>query len=440
MKPNAARKQFQEATVRAAFNALTAPDGSRRFLVADEVGLGKTLVARGVIEALVRQSTRPPRIFYVCSSLSIAHQNTARLLEILPEKEREAARVRVDRLGLVPMDARPGPAPFYLYALTPDTSIRTEGRGRVEERVLIGRALQKICGLYAHEWFHEALRLGVGEQRWRSLWDSSPWPDEAEAYLSRFKRRLRPELGLAKQARTSTLADAVRDGLRDEATRSETLGRLRRAMTLAVIDVVAPDLLIFDEFQRFFDVLVDEDQGEGEDEDERAHSEEAHHVLRAMLAPQTEGSDGQDQRPAVLLLSATPYRLFARFREGGQHHEELFQLLRFLFAGAADQHIAELKRDFDSYRDALIRDAPGSPRALQVKRRIEQRLRRVMARTERDLLAPAPSGDRVRVRNAAEVPIRRRISWCSGTSRRAPEMRIVTPSRRSGRRFHTRSR
>ncbi|HZX00638.1 MAG TPA: hypothetical protein VFF45_00175, partial [Bacilli bacterium] len=378
----------------------------RRFLVADEVGLGKTLVARGVIESLVQRSVSTPRIFYVCSSLSIAHQNTARLLEVLSEQDREAARIRVDRLGLVPRDPRPQQAPFHLYALTPDTSIQTKGTGRVEERVLIGRALQKICGLHAHEWFHGALRVAVGEQRWKKLWDDNPWPEGAEAYLDRFKRRLRRELGLKEQAWTATLADAVRDRLRDEGSVADTLGRLRRAMTLAVIDVVAPSLVIFDEFQRFFDVLVDEqDEAGHEDENERDHEEEAHHVLRAMLAPDAADGHAQDQRPAVLLLSATPYRLFARFREGGQHHEELFQLLKFLFADRADQHIAELKHDFGAYRDALIRDAPGSPRALEAKRRIEQRLRRVMARTERDLLAPPSQGHRGRTRDQAEAPV-----------------------------------
>ena len=43
-------KGFQRDTVEYTFERLyQAPDSTRRFLVADEVGLGKTLVARGVI-------------------------------------------------------------------------------------------------------------------------------------------------------------------------------------------------------------------------------------------------------------------------------------------------------------------------------------------------------------------------------------------------------
>ena len=42
-------KPFQQATARAALQAFDDKNGSRRFLVADEVGLGKTIVAQEVI-------------------------------------------------------------------------------------------------------------------------------------------------------------------------------------------------------------------------------------------------------------------------------------------------------------------------------------------------------------------------------------------------------
>ena len=80
------RKPFQEATVLHVVSQLRDDSGPRRFLVADEVGLGKTLVAQGVLQHLA-SSPRPLNVFYVCSSLTIANQNRDSLLEVLPPED-----------------------------------------------------------------------------------------------------------------------------------------------------------------------------------------------------------------------------------------------------------------------------------------------------------------------------------------------------------------
>ena len=75
-------KDFQLRTVDYVFNRLYGPNPTSRFLVADEVGLGKTLVARGVIaKALEHLDGKVDRIdiVYVCSNAAIARQNVARL-------------------------------------------------------------------------------------------------------------------------------------------------------------------------------------------------------------------------------------------------------------------------------------------------------------------------------------------------------------------------
>ena len=55
-----------------------------RFLVADEVGMGKTLVARGVIAGVINRlqndsSSRRIDIVYICSNADIARQNLTKL-------------------------------------------------------------------------------------------------------------------------------------------------------------------------------------------------------------------------------------------------------------------------------------------------------------------------------------------------------------------------
>ena len=68
-------KGFQRVTAEVALVTLTRKDGPRRFLVADEVGLGKTVVARTIISEMMKRRRRPLVVFYVSSNLNIAHQN-----------------------------------------------------------------------------------------------------------------------------------------------------------------------------------------------------------------------------------------------------------------------------------------------------------------------------------------------------------------------------
>src|SRR4051812_4055498 len=90
-------KGFQCATAVAALRTLTGENGPRRFLVADEAGLGKTVVARTIIDEMMKRRKKPLVVFYVTSNLNIAHQNRAKLLELLPsELELEEAAAPVD--------------------------------------------------------------------------------------------------------------------------------------------------------------------------------------------------------------------------------------------------------------------------------------------------------------------------------------------------------
>jgi len=77
-------KDFQQRTVRYVFDRFYGPDAASRFLVADEVGLGKTLVARGIIARTIEhlQTENPDKridVLYVCSNAAIARQNINRL-------------------------------------------------------------------------------------------------------------------------------------------------------------------------------------------------------------------------------------------------------------------------------------------------------------------------------------------------------------------------
>ena len=71
-------KAFQRCTVEHAFHRLfTADDSTGRFLVADEVGLGKTLVARAIDH--LWNDVKRIDIAYICSNGSIARANLPKL-------------------------------------------------------------------------------------------------------------------------------------------------------------------------------------------------------------------------------------------------------------------------------------------------------------------------------------------------------------------------
>ena len=61
---SARSKPFQAATVKAATVALSGGNPLRRFLVADEVGLGKTVVARDTLAALASKARVVSRMWW----------------------------------------------------------------------------------------------------------------------------------------------------------------------------------------------------------------------------------------------------------------------------------------------------------------------------------------------------------------------------------------
>ena len=127
-------KDFQRATAEWTFERMYGDhDPTHRFLVADEVGLGKTMIARAVIaktiDHLVASDDDRIDIVYICSNQSIAHQNINKFSDLASDVEgRSDSRLTLLPLRAAKLEADDNDTRINIIPLTPGTSLQPLGR------------------------------------------------------------------------------------------------------------------------------------------------------------------------------------------------------------------------------------------------------------------------------------------------------------------------
>ncbi|MER8840875.1 DEAD/DEAH box helicase [Mesorhizobium sp. M0601] len=335
---------------------------ARRFLVADEVGLGKTMVAREVLaEALRRRPGESIDIVYLCSSQPVASQNLKRL-----KVHGHGGNTRATRLTLLAAEP-PGLNGIRYFALTPDTSFKVTGRsGTIRERALIYRCLRTM---FRRTGFQTIMQQ-VSDRSWLGELERLKASRLDQTVIRAFRTALQEDEALQSQIR-DLASEAVTIGSGAKAKqlfkkkRDALVGRLRKELALRSAEAIASNgLVIVDEFQRFASLF------------DLANIE---HDFGVRLAERLLTQDIPERR--VLLLSATPYRM-----PGGmlgpdeKPYADLVALVRFL-AGAAIA--TALSEALDRYARAL-RAQPPQPGAI-IAARDDARaiLSKIMCRTER---------------------------------------------------------
>src|SRR5262245_3446910 len=292
-------KDFQRDTVEHVFRRLWTDDDSvKRFLVADEVGLGKTMVAKGVIaktiDYLWDDVDRRIDVVYICSNIQIARQNLRRLGVSAGEDLNHADRLTM--LPTVTQQLASQRVNFGSFNPGPSFEVRRSG-GRAGERVL-------LYWMLAEAWGQSTVR----PKRWIRFFRGSASEQNFRAQLNRFDRKTIDRdtaQEFAELLETEPGPDGAR--LRDELEecvggfnylrgdperslsrhRNRLIGCLRQLVAKASVEALEPDLVILDEFQRFKDLLEPGTPG----------ADLAHALF-----------DHPDAK--VLLLSATPYKMY----------------------------------------------------------------------------------------------------------------------------------
>lgn len=356
-------KDFQQRTVDWVAQRLL-DEGARRFLVADEVGLGKTLVARGVVERAVAHlrdsGVKRVDVVYVCSNQEIAKQNLKRL-----QIDGHASTSLPSRITLLPLHLEKFQTDGVNFvSLTPGTSFDPRSRGGwTQERALLLRLLRPVWNIPRHRGVYEVFRLDAKvsslKNELRAL--SGPDPGIAAAFAAKMLHSpLRAELFALMDAanRRAGLPATERD------RQLHLIGALRRELARCCVDALEPDLVILDEFQRFSKLLDGESDA-------------------AELAQQlfSFGND-RGEFARVLLLSATPYRSFSHAGEDGSaHHTELRRLLTFLYED--EQRADAVERSLRALREQLVSGTAQVGELERARADIEAALTSVMVRTER---------------------------------------------------------
>lgn len=274
---------FQQRTVHHVMDQLHDPAGSGRFLVADETGLGKSMVARGVIAKTIQKleqddSVQRIDIVYVCSNTDLAEQNLKRLNVT---SDSDQVTPLVSRLTLLGMETgklnrrSSSGKPVNLVSFTPGTSFEMGNRtGKAEERALLYVILAERFDLDGHQ-NRAALRLLQGGVRDLARFERMTW-DLTESLLpggfdSRIKRHFHRLIGRggrkSLEHRFAALVHemgrkrSVPDAFREEQV--DVIRGMRSDLARASVEALEPDLVILDEFQRFRHLLsTDNSAGE----------------------------------------------------------------------------------------------------------------------------------------------------------------------------------
>jgi len=379
-------KPFQSASVDYVIDQLY-NNNRNKVLIADEVGLGKTIVARGVVARalsihMAKDLGRPMNVVYVCSNQVLAQQNISKLNPLETKGE------SLSRLVYLAFKSKNQSNLLQLSSLTPSTSFEiTRGTGVVYERAIIYVLLRQYADLsqYDNELLH-MLRGSSREDRWKEqaneYWvnkDSYFRLDVSNKFLNHIKKVIfisknHSKLPLDSNSKSSiydlvkVIVQKLKEDISSISSFIEVIAILRRELTVVCLDYLEADLFVLDEFQRFKSLLNTDDESP------------ANRIARKVL---------QNDEEKVILLSATPFKPYTNRLDqlnGEHHHNELESIVKFLGGNKGDalwnQFSIDQRRFFEILQNPKLA-IDNQELAFSAKSQLENTFKKFISRNER---------------------------------------------------------
>lgn len=383
-------KGFQSASVNYILDQLYVKR-CNKVLIADEVGLGKTIIAKGVIAKATKLKKKKGESFhivYICSNQVLAIQNVKKLNPFGISSQPLSRLIYLAFHRTVNSES-----PIQLSSLTPSTSFQlTKSVGKKTERAIIFKLLHKYADFRNCEASWRDLMQGnnqINKSNWNNLIDE--YRDYGDDWLKpglarKFKERLelipfsknacRATYQFLKKdtylsfyhALTALLRKLEKEDVDALEFSYEIIKVLRKELTKECVNYLDADLFILDEFQRFKTLL------DGDDETE------ATEIAKAVL---------HNDEAKVILLSATPFKPFTTQLDqlrGENHHQEFKKIVEYLGGSKGEMLWQEFKKDQEAFFEILR-----SPKYIlkntilgkQKKNQLESTFKKFLSRNER---------------------------------------------------------
>lgn len=401
-------KDFQLKTVNYILHQFNS--GRTRMLIADEVGLGKTIVAKGIIARLFEQNVLNGdktsfNVVYVCSNQAIAKQNLGKL-NFTEDKNLVSYSSEDDRITSLAYadstsDKQP---PFTIKAFTPATSFDDKTHaGRWDERILLYRILFRYAEIEPHKNSLKWILKGnnrISDKRWKDEIKKAedyelrglngPRPIRAKLrtfFRTKMEEEVSPEtlprsfeaVKISYPIKYWTLLKklcqlGVRKNSHNYDFSRELIIHLRLTLSQVCIKFLDADIFILDEFQRYKNLI----------ENNPEKDSQAIEMARAIFS---------ENGTKILMLSATPFKAYTNdFDEtnGEVHHEEFETVLRFLNKDCDENYWKEFQQRRNSIFSALRHPDTLNQvfnQAKENKTELEKMYRQCMVRTERFLVS-----------------------------------------------------